>query len=184
MSLPLVAVVGRPNVGKSSFINRIAARNEAITHKLPGVTRDRKYIQIEWSGKSFTVIDTGGIEFFKSQSLVASIKQQAEVAVEEAQAIIFMVDFKEGIQPGDEDIAENLRKKKKQVFLVVNKVDDPQKMLAAGAEFYKLGLGEPYAVSASHGLGIADLLDEVAKILPEATPVSEEIMAVAVIGTL
>ena len=182
MSLPMVAVVGRPNTGKSTFINRIASSKEAITHKMPGVTRDRKYIQMEWADKAFTVIDTGGIEFSKEQELTVSIKQQAQISVEEAQVIIFLVDYKEGVHPDDEDIAGYLRKQKKKVFLAINKVDDPEKLTIAGAEFYKLGLGDPAVISALHGLGIAGLLDEVTNILPDAVRIEEENTAVAIVG--
>lgn len=182
MSLPLVAIIGRPNTGKSTFINRIASSKDAITHSMPGVTRDRKYVQIEWNNKQFTVIDTGGIEFSKEAALTENIRRQAELAVEEAEAIVFLVDYKDGVQPDDEDIARYLVKQKKKVFLVVNKADDPEKLGVAGAEFYKLGLGEPRVISALHGLNIADLLDEITEILPDAVIKEEEHVTVAVIG--
>lgn len=182
MSLPMVAVVGRPNTGKSTLINRMASKPEAITHAMPGVTRDRKYIQLEWEGKDFTIIDTGGIEFAKDQTLTVSIKQQAEIAVEEAEVIIFLVDYKEGPQPDDEEIALYLKKQNKKVFLTINKVDSAEKLAVASAEFYKLGLGEPFAISALHGLGIADLLDDVAAGLPDAVRVDVDSVAVAIVG--
>ncbi|MHB0977007.1 MAG: ribosome biogenesis GTPase Der [Candidatus Aquicultorales bacterium] len=182
MSLPLVAVVGRPNVGKSTLVNRLAMTKEAIVHPAAGVTRDRNYIETDWNGKAFTVIDTGGISFGDEALLEQEVTRQAALAMEEADVIVFVVDGDVGVMPEDEVIAKQLRGSKKPVLLSVNKVDSGGEEMEI-FQFYSLGLGEPYAVSAMHGLGTGDLLDALVAVLPEAdlgeTP--EEIK-VAIVG--
>ena len=164
---PVVAIVGRPNVGKSTFVNRLLGSRESIVDDMPGVTRDRIYFDIEWTGRSFTAIDTGGIVPGMEEEIMNSIYTQAEIATEEADAIVFIVDGLDGVNPVDVDIANILRRSKKHVFLTVNKIDTPMKTSMA-AEFYALGLGEPHAVSSLHGSGgIGDLLDEIMKVVPE-----------------
>ncbi len=164
---PVVAVVGRPNVGKSTFVNRLVGARESIVDDMPGVTRDRLYFDVEWSDVSFTVIDTGGIIPGTEDEIMLSISSQVEIASEQADAIIFLVDGKEGLTTVDEDIANMLRKIKKPVFLTVNKIDTADKTGLIN-EFYALGLKEPYPVSAMHGtVDVGDLLDEVIKVLPE-----------------
>ncbi len=163
--MSLIAIVGRPNVGKSTLVNRIASGQFTIVDELDGVTRDRNYIKTEWSGTTFTVVDTGGLIFGEKENLTESIREQAFLAVEEADAIIFVVDGKSGLFPGDEEIANILRREKKPIFLVVNKLDDVTKEFDKFS-FCSLGLGEPYAISATHGLGIGDLLDELVRALP------------------
>ncbi|MDO8885305.1 ribosome biogenesis GTPase Der [Candidatus Oleimmundimicrobium sp.] len=180
--MSLVAIVGRPNVGKSTIVNRIASGQPAIVDELSGVTRDRNYIKTDWSGKSFTIVDTGGLIFDDKENLIESIRQQAFLAVEEADAIIFVVDGKTGLLHDDKEIANILRQKTKPIFLVVNKLDDISKELDKFS-FYSLGLGEPHAISAMHGLGIGDLLDELVKVLPpEKVEKVEGVINVAIIG--
>ncbi len=164
MSSPLVAVVGRPNVGKSTFVNRIAENKDAIVHEMRGVTRDRSYHKATWNGVSFTLVDTGGIEMGDEDAFQTSIRSQAIIATEEADVIIFLVDGRSGITGDDEQVARLMRRSNKPVFLVVNKLDDPTNQEAAW-EFYSLGLGEPWPVSALHGTGTGDLLDAVVESL-------------------
>ena len=180
---PTVAIIGRPNVGKSTFTNRLIGSRESIVDDLPGVTRDRIYFDVEWVGKKFTIIDTGGIIPDSSDDIMLSIFDQAKIATEEADAIIFMVDAKEGINAADYDIAQILRQSGKEIFLAVNKIDAPEK-LALINEFYELGLGEPFPVSALHGSGgIGDLLDEILKVLPEIEEEEEKKkIKVAIVG--
>lgn len=160
MALPLVAVVGRPNVGKSTFVNRIAQADEAITHEMRGVTRDRSYHEADWNGVYFKLVDTGGIEMSKDDAFQGSIRSQAFAATKEADVILFLVDAQTGINADDEEVARILRKGKKPVFVVVNKLDNPANESAMW-EFYQLGLGDLYPVSAIHGHGTGDLLDAV-----------------------
>lgn len=160
MALPIVAVVGRPNVGKSTFVNRIAQVDEAIVHEMRGVTRDRSYHKADWNGLDFTLIDTGGIEMGDEDAFQGSIRSQAFEATNEADVIVFLVDGKTGINADDEEVARILRKSDKPVFLVVNKMDTPNRYDEMW-EFYQLGLGDPWPVSATHGHGTGDLLDEV-----------------------
>lgn len=180
---PTVAIIGRPNVGKSTFTNRLIGSRESIVDDLPGVTRDRIYFDVEWVGKKFTVIDTGGIIPDSSDDIMLSIFDQAKIATEEADAIIFMVDAKEGVNAADYDIAQILRQSGKKIFLAVNKIDAPEKMGLIN-EFYELGLGEPFPVSALHGSGgIGDLLDEILKVLPEVEIEEEQKkIKVAIVG--
>ena len=165
---PIVAIVGRPNVGKSTFVNRLIGSRESIVDDMPGVTRDRLYFDVDWASRQFTVIDTGGIIPGIEDEIMVSIYTQVEIAAEQADVILFLVDGKDGLNPTDEDIANLLRKSfKKTVFLVVNKIDTPEKMSLIN-EFYAMGMGEPYPISAMHGTGdVGDLLDEVVKVLPE-----------------
>ncbi len=166
MPLPLVAVVGRPNVGKSTFVNRIAESADAIVHEMRGVTRDRSYHEAEWNGVAFTLVDTGGIEMGDDDAFQASIRNQAFTATEQADVIVFLVDGKTGINADDEEVARILRKQDTPVFLVVNKMDTPGRTDEIW-EFYQLGLGDPWPVSSVHGLGTGDLLDEIVKALRE-----------------
>ena len=160
MPLPIVAVVGRPNVGKSTFVNRIAQADEAIVHEMRGVTRDRSYHEADWNGVDFKLIDTGGIEMGDDDAFQGSIRNQALAGANEADVILFLVDGKTGVNADDEAVARILRKTSKPVFLVVNKLDTPNRMDEVW-EFYQLGLGDPWPVSAMHGHGTGDLLDEV-----------------------
>ena len=168
MALPIVAIVGRPNVGKSTLVNRIAENNEAIVHEMRGVTRDRSYHEADWNGREFTLIDTGGIEMNKDDVFQESIRSQALVAAEQADVILFLVDSKTGINADDQAVANILRRSNKPVLLVVNKLDNPNDTNAMW-EFMQLGLGEPWPVSALHGTGTGDLLDEVVQRFPEPT---------------
>lgn len=180
---PTVAIIGRPNVGKSTFTNRLIGSRESIVDDLPGVTRDRIYFDVEWIGKKFTIIDTGGIIPDSADDIMVSIFDQAKIATEEADAIIFMVDAKEGVNAADFDIAQILRESGKQIFLAVNKIDAPEKMGLIN-EFYELGLGNPYPVSALHGSGgIGDMLEDIFKILPEKEEEEEQPqIKVAIVG--
>lgn len=166
MSLPIVAIVGRPNVGKSTMVNRLAENNEAIVHEMRGVTRDRSYHEADWNGRSFTLIDTGGIEMGSDDAFQSSITSQALAATEEADVIVFLVDGKTGINADDEEVARILRRSKKPVLLTVNKLDSV-KQEGELWEFYQLGLGDPRPVSALHGTGTGDLLDEIVSLFPE-----------------
>ena len=167
--LPLLAVLGRPNVGKSTLVNRIIARAEAIVHAEAGVTRDRNYFMAEWRGKLFRVVDTGGLTGDDSFRFMPEISAQAFQALEEADAAVLLLDVKEGVTPGDLQIAEMARKSGKPVLAVVNKVDSTRRELDV-AEFYRLGLGEPLPISAAHGLGIGELLDAILEQLPQREP--------------
>lgn len=183
MSLPIVAIVGRPNVGKSTMVNRLAENNEAIVHEMRGVTRDRSYHEADWNGRSFTLIDTGGIEMGSDDAFQSSITSQALAATEEADVIVFLVDGKTGINADDEEVARILRRSKKPVLLAVNKLDSV-KQEGELWEFYQLGLGDPRPVSALHGTGTGDLLDEIVSLFPE-DKVEEDVLDsinVAIIG--
>jgi len=160
---PIIAVVGRPNVGKSTFVNRLVGKRQSIVDDLPGVTRDRIYFDVEWQHKQFTVIDTGGIVPGDEDEIMLSIYDQAKIACEEADKIIFLVDGIDGVTPVDEDIANILRQSDKPIFLAVNKVD-AHNQITMISDFYSLAIGEPIAISALHGSGgVGDLLDEVTK---------------------
>ncbi|NBI33168.1 ribosome biogenesis GTPase Der [Enterorhabdus sp. P55] len=160
MALPIVAVVGRPNVGKSTLVNRIAQVDEAIVHEMRGVTRDRSYHTADWNGVDFTLIDTGGIEMGGDDAFQGSITAQAFEATREADVIIFLVDGRTGINADDEEVARILRRSSKPIFLAVNKMDNPAREDGLW-ELYQLGLGDPWPVSAMHGHGTGDILDEV-----------------------
>lgn len=162
---PIVAVVGRPNVGKSTLFNRIAGERISIVEDTPGVTRDRIYAHAEWLGKHFSMIDTGGIEI-SDQPLLTQIRQQAEIAIDEADVIIFVADVENGVTDADEQVARILYRSNKPVVLAVNKVDNPERRSDI-YDYYSLGLGEPYAVSSVHGIGVGDLLDAVIKEFPD-----------------
>ena len=187
MALPIVAVVGRPNVGKSTFVNRIAEADEAIVHEMRGVTRDRSYHKADWNGIEFKLIDTGGIEMGTEDQFQGSIRSQAFEATNEADVIVFVVDGKTGINADDEEVARILRKTSKPVLLAVNKLDTPNKLDELW-EFYQLGLGDPFPISATHGHGTGDLLDEVVDHLRkvdcsfEDEEDDEDIINVAIIG--
>lgn len=180
MSKPLVAIVGRPNVGKSTFFNKVAGRKISITEDKPGVTRDRLYADAEWRGRAFSMVDTGGIELKSQDTMWREIKKQAEVAIDTAHVILFFVDGKEGLTASDYDVADMLRRSKKPVILVVNKIDDysEDKLF----EFYSLGLGEPYAVSSEHGTGLGDLLDEVVSYFEKIPAEDDNSIKIAVVG--
>ncbi len=181
--LPVVVIVGRPNVGKSTLFNRVVGRRVAVVEDTPGITRDRLYQEAEWNGKRFQVVDTGGILFQKDDPLAEQIRVQANVALEEADVVLFEVDAAEGLNPGDMDLANRLRGIDKPVLVLANKADSPQRDAHAG-EFYALGLGEVYPISGLHGRGVADVLDEVVRDL-EATEAEEpgaEEVRVAIVG--
>lgn len=164
MQKPIVAIVGRPNVGKSTIFNRLVGERISIVEDKPGVTRDRIYAQAEWLATTFHLIDTGGIEI-GDEPLLELVRQQAEIAIDEAHVIIFMVNGKEGITAADEEVAKLLYKSNKPVVLAVNKIDNPE-LQSEIYEYYSLGFGEPYPISGAHGRGLGDLLDEVVKHFP------------------
>ena len=180
MANPLIALVGRPNVGKSTFFNKVAGRRVSITEDRPGVTRDRLYTDASWRDKHFTMVDTGGLELKSEDVMWREIKKQADVAIETADVILFFTDGRDGLHPSDYDVADILRRSKKPVILVVNKIDDysPEKVY----EFYSLGLGEPFAVSAEHSQGIGDVLDEAIAHFPEVTIEPVPSLKIAVVG--
>lgn len=182
MGKPIVAIVGRPNVGKSTLFNRIVGERVAIVEDKPGITRDRLFSHAEWNGKSFSIIDTGGIEISEDEIMV-SVRAQAELAIEEADVILFMTDVKAGLTASDQEVADLLYRSNKPVILVVNKVDN--KYREEGIyDFYSLGFGTPFPVSGSHGTGIGDLMDELVQRLPEL-PVEEDeedVIRVSLIG--
>lgn len=181
MSNPTIAIVGRPNVGKSTLFNRIAGERISIVEDTPGVTRDRIYATGEWLGREFSIIDTGGIEL-SDEPFMEQIKHQAEIAIEEADVIVFVASGKEGVTDADEFVSRILYKSNKPVILAVNKVDNPE-MRNDIFEFYSLGLGEPYPVSGSHGLGLGDVLDEAVKhFSTDIEPEEEGIIKFSLIG--
>ena len=160
MSKPIVAIVGRPNVGKSTLFNQIGKQRVSIVDDMPGVTRDRIYLDAEWLGHAFTMIDTGGIELDESDHILKSMRQQAQIAMEEADVILFVVDGRAGLTTADEEVGHLLRSTKKPVVLAVNKVDSPEREMDM-YEFYSLGLGDPIGISASNARNLGDLLDAV-----------------------
>jgi len=178
-----VAVVGFPNVGKSTLVNRLTGTRAAVVHETPGVTRDRKDLVCEWTGAAFRLIDTGGVDVADPSPITRSIADQARTAVAEADLVLFVVDARAGITPGDEEVAEILRSSRKPVFLLANKIDDPARD-ADALEFHRLGLGDPIPLSALHGHGTGDLLDAIVARLPGAGPaqVGEEAIRVAILG--
>jgi GTP-binding protein len=199
MALPFVALVGRPNVGKSTLFNRIVGQRRAIVEDIPGTTRDRLYDDTEWNGIPFTVVDTGGLEIVESQKqreprhepqplstasvgFIEEIRRQAEIAIDEADVVIMLVDAVDGPTPADEDVADVLRRSNKPVLVAANKAENEARRQAA-FEFYALGLGEVYPISALHGLGVGDLLDEVVRSLPVVEEEEEpEALKIALVG--
>ncbi|WP_461612202.1 ribosome biogenesis GTPase Der [Clostridium sp. Marseille-QA1073] len=183
MGKPIVAIVGRPNVGKSTLFNKLAGKRIAIVEDTPGVTRDRIYAEAEWLRHNFTIIDTGGIEPENEDIIMAQMRRQANMAIETADVIIFIVDGKVGLHPSDHEVAQMLRKSKKPIVLVVNKIDRIE-LEDNAFEFYNLGIGNPIAISASQGLGLGDMLDEVVAHFneDELSEEEEEYIKIAMIG--
>ncbi|MBO7744076.1 ribosome biogenesis GTPase Der [Paenibacillus sp. MWE-103] len=183
MSKPIIAIVGRPNVGKSTIFNRVIGDRLAIVEDKPGVTRDRLYGSGEWNGRAFSIVDTGGIEIDGEDEIMKSVRMQAELAVEEADVIIFMVDAKSGLTHADDEVAQMLLRSRKPIVVAVNKVDNLNRRDDI-YEFYNLGFGEPIAISGSHGMGIGDLLDAAVEKLPELVeePYEDDVIRVALIG--
>lgn len=182
MSKPVVAVVGRPNVGKSTFFNKVIGRRIAIVEDTPGVTRDRIYAETEWNGIEFAIIDTGGIEPDSEDIILSQMRQQAEIAMDTADVILFLVDGKDGLTSADREVANMLRRRGREVILVVNKIDS-HKLPDAFYDFYELGLGEPIPISAANMLNFGDLLDEIVDAFPkEQYEEEEDVIKIAVIG--
>jgi GTP-binding protein len=178
-----VAIVGFPNVGKSTLINRLTGSRAAVVHATQGTTRDRKELVCEWNGEEFMLIDTGGIDLADRGDITMQIATQARAAIAEADLVLFVVDARAGITPGDEELAELLRRSKKQVLLLANKIDDPsQESLAL--DLHRLGFGDPVPISGQHGTNVGDLLDEIVERLPESSrqPVGDEAIRVAILG--
>jgi GTPase len=186
MTAPLlgtVAVVGFPNVGKSTLVNRLSATREAVVFETPGVTRDRKEVVCEWAGKRFVLVDTGGVDVADPSPITREVAEQARRAVEEADLVLFVTDARAGVTPGDEEIAAILRRSRKPVLLIANKVDDPRRE-AEALEFHRLGLGDPIPISALHGHSTGDLLDSIVEGLPGETreEAGEDAIRVAILG--
>ncbi len=181
---PIVAIVGRPNVGKSTLFNKIAGKRISIVEDTPGITRDRIYADAEWCGKEFTIIDTGGIEPYSKEIIPAQMRRQADLAIEMADVIIFMVNVKDGMTAADSEVAAMLQKSNKPIILVCNKVDSPGEVPLELYEFYNLGLDEPMAVSSVHGRGVGDVLDKCLSYFPEGDNEEEndDSIKVAVVG--
>ncbi|MBQ4487439.1 MAG: ribosome biogenesis GTPase Der [Oscillospiraceae bacterium] len=184
MSKPICAIVGRPNTGKSSLFNRLTGKRLSIVEDTPGVTRDRIYSECEWCGKEFMLVDTGGIEPRSDDIILAQMRRQAQIAIDKADVIVLLTDIKCGVTANDSDVAAMLQRSGKPVILAVNKCDRVGEPAPEFYEFYNLGLGDPIAVSAEHGYGTGDLLDEVIKYLPDEheEPAGEDTIRVAVIG--
>lgn len=182
MSKPVVAVVGRPNVGKSTFFNKVIGRRIAIVEDTPGVTRDRIYAETEWNGIEFAIIDTGGIEPDSEDIILSQMRQQAEIAMDTADVILFLVDGKDGLTSADREVANMLRRRGREVILVVNKIDS-HKLPDDFYDFYEMGLGEPIPISAANMLNFGDLLDEIVNAFPkEQYEEEEDVIKIAVIG--
>ncbi|RJP17299.1 MAG: ribosome biogenesis GTPase Der [Candidatus Abyssobacteria bacterium SURF_5] len=180
---PLVAIVGRPNVGKSTLFNRLTGRPAAIVHDEPGVTRDRIYGRVEWTGRSFDIVDTGGLAYGIADSRVQQVHKQIFRAIQDASCILFVTDVRDGVTPGDRSIADLLRQSGKPVIVAVNKADNPTLALNS-AEMYSLGLDEPYPVSSLHGIGIGEVLDRIIEIIPEHVEEEqpEGVVKIAIVG--
>jgi len=183
MTKPIVAIIGRQNVGKSTLLNRMAGKRLAIVEDLPGTTRDRILANVSWQGTEFAVVDTGGLELKPQSTIAQGVKEQVETAITEADIIIFLVDIRDGVVPSDLEIADMLRQVSKPLILVANKADNA-KFETEAVEFYELGLGEPLAISAYHGRGTTELLDRIVSLLPTPTLVEAEpeTMKVAIVG--
>jgi GTP-binding protein len=183
VSKPVVAIVGRQNVGKSTLLNRLAGKRIAIVEDLPGTTRDRIFASVSWQGVEFAIVDTGGLEPEPESSVAQGVKEQVEAAITEADVVIFLVDVRDGVMPSDQEIAKRIRQVSKPIVLVVNKADSDRHE-AEVAEFYQLGLDDPLAISAYHDRGIPELLDKLVAMLPPAIPAEAEpeIMKVAIVG--
>jgi len=183
VSKPIVAIVGRPNTGKSTLLNRVAGKPLAITEDRPGTTRDRNLADVTWGGTEFTLVDTGGLEIQPSSAIGRGVKAQIETAIKEADVIIDMVDVTDGVIPADFEVADMLRRASKPIMLVANKADN-DRLETAALEFYELGLGEPIAISAHHGRGVAELLDKIITLLPSQPPAEavSEVIKVAIVG--
>lgn len=184
MSKPVVAIVGRPNVGKSTLFNVLAGERISIVKDTPGVTRDRIYADCSWLNREFTMIDTGGIEPDSSDVILSQMRDQAQIAIETADVIIFLTDVRQGLQDSDQKVCDMLRKSHKPVVLVVNKVDDFQKQMNEVYEFYNLGIGEPFPISSVNQLGLGDMLEEVVSHFPDVSAYEEDedIPRIAIIG--
>jgi GTP-binding protein len=183
LALPVVAIIGRPNVGKSTLVNRLCRSREAIVHDEPGVTRDRTYQEGFWGDRTFMVVDTGGLVFDDDSEFLPEIREQANLALAEASVAVVIVDGQQGLTPADQGIADWLRNQKVPVLLAVNKCESPEQGLAMAGEFWRLGLGEPHPVSAIHGAGTGDLLDKVIGFLPAVEQLEgEEPIQLAIIG--
>ena len=183
MSKPIVAIVGRQNVGKSTLLNRMAGKPIAIVEDLPGTTRDRIFADVSWQEIVFTIVDTGGLELRPRSTIAQEVKEQVEIAIVEADTVIFLVDVRNGVTPSDLEIADLLRRSSKPIVLVANKADNA-KLETGAVEFYELGLEEPLAISAYHGRGTAELLDKIVALLPAPPPTEAEpeVMKVAIVG--
>ncbi len=185
MAKPIVAIVGRPNVGKSTLFNRIIGQRMAIVEDTPGVTRDRLYMDAEWNDRQFSLVDTGGIEFGQDfHDFIDAVRAQAQIAIDEADAIIFLVDGQTGLTPSDLEVAKILRRTKKPVLLAVNKIEKYDNLISKIAEFYELGFSEPIPVSSIEGMNTGDLMDMVVEMLPEVQEddPEDDILRIAVIG--
>ena len=181
-SNPIVAIIGRQNVGKSTLLNRLAGRQIAITQDLPGTTRDRVFAPVLWQERSFTIVDTGGLEIKPQTTLAQEVNQQVQAAISEADILLFLVDAKEGLTPVDRDIADQLRRVDKPVLLVANKADNAR-LEAEAAEFHELGLGQPLIISAYHGRSVGELLENITVVLPMMPPpAAEPALKVAIVG--
>lgn len=184
MAKPIVALVGRPNVGKSTLFNKLAGRRISIVEDTPGVTRDRIYTEASWRGRDFIMIDTGGIEPASNDEILSKMREQAQIAIDSADVIVFLVDIRTGMTASDSDVASMLLRSQKPIVLCVNKVDSVGELPVEAYEFYNLGLGDPIAVSSIHGLGTGDLLDAVFEHFPPQDEVEEDddVIKIAVIG--